>query len=89
MLAENLQHVREQRDAGAEQDQADDIETMHAALAKIGQVKIDQHQAGEANGKVDEKDDAPREVSDDEAAGDGPEHGADEAGDGNEGHGLD
>ena len=46
-------------------------------------------QADEADGNVDKKDDAPVEIVDDEAAGDGSEHGADESGDGDRGHGSD
>ena len=86
MLAEYLQDVGEQSDAGAEQNQPDHVEGMSAALTVVGQMEIHQNQAGEADGKVDEEDDSPVEVGDDKTAGDGPEHGADQAGDGDEGH---
>ena len=45
VLAEDFEHIGEQRDAGAEEDQADDVERMRLVFAVVGQVQIDQDQA--------------------------------------------
>jgi hypothetical protein len=37
MVAEHLQHVGQQRDARAEQDEADDVERVALVLAIVGQ----------------------------------------------------
>ena len=89
MFAEDFEHIGEQRDAGAEEDEADDIEGMACLFAVVGQMEIDHDEADEADGDIEEEDDAPVEVADDEAAGDGAEHGRDERGDGDEAHGAD
>ena len=44
VLAEHFEHVRQQRDAGAEQDQADDVERMRLGLAIVGQMAINEIQ---------------------------------------------
>jgi len=75
VLTKNFENVREQGDAGAEQHQADKIERMHMLFAKVGQMQIDHHQAQQADGNIQEKDDAPVSVADNQAAGDGAEHG--------------
>ena len=41
MFAEHLQHIRQQRDAGAEQDEADNIERIRF-FAVVRQMQIDQ-----------------------------------------------
>src|SRR5258706_10566070 len=48
-----------------------------------------QHQAAQADGYVDEEYDAPMKISDDQAAQDRPEHGADQTRHGDEAHGAD
>ncbi len=88
MFAEDLQHIGQQRDAGAKENEADEIERIRF-FAVIGQMQIDQDQAGEADGKIHEEDDPPVKVSDDEAAGDRSEHWADQTRDGDEAHGAD
>src|ERR1700686_4785931 len=88
MLAEYLQHVRQQRNAGAKQDQADRIERI-GLFAIVRQMQIDQTQPDEPDWEVDEKDDSPMKISDDQAPGYGPEHGTDQAWDGDEAHGAD
>ena len=55
----------------------------------VGQVEVDHDEAGDADGDVEKEDDAPMEVVDDEAAGDGAEHGGDERGNGDEAHDAD
>ena len=49
---------------------------------------IDEIEADETDRNVDEKNEAPVEIADDEAAGDRAEHRSDEAGDGDETHGA-
>ena len=66
-----------------------DIQRMGMLLAVIRQMQIDHVQADQADRDVHEEDDAPVKVADDQAAGDGSEHGADQAGDGDEAHGAD
>jgi len=87
VFAEDFEDVGEQGDAGAEEDEADDVEGM-GFFAVVGKVEVDEDQADEADGDVEEEDDAPVEVVDDEAAGHGAEHGCDEGGDGDEAHGA-
>src|SRR5579863_984374 len=88
MFAEYLQHVRKQRDAGAKEDEADYIERI-GFLAVIRQMPVDHVKTGEANRQIHEKDDAPVQIPDDQAAGDGSEHRADQPRDGDEAHGAD
>ena len=49
---------------------------------------VNEDETNEADGDVEEEDDAPVEVADDEAAGDGAEHGRDQGWDGDEAHGA-
>src|ERR1700726_1302626 len=76
MFAEYLEHIRKKADSGAEKNQAGDIERV-GAFAVVGEMQVDQDQADEANRNIHEEDKAPVEVSDDQAAGNGSEHGAD------------
>jgi hypothetical protein len=89
VFAEDFEHIGQQRDAGAEEDEADGVERMGLLFAVVGQMQVDHDQADEADGNVEEEDDAPVEVADDEASGDGAEHGSDQRGDGDEAHGAD
>ena len=66
----------------------DDIQRI-GLLAIVRQMQIDHPQTDEADRNVDEKNDAPVKIADDQAAGDGPEHGADQARDRDEAHGAD
>src|ERR1700686_965628 len=50
---------------------------------------MDQYQAAQADGYVDEEYDAPVKISDDQAAEERPEHGADQTRHGDEAHGAD
>ena len=86
VLAEDFEDVGKQRDSGAEEDEADDVERIGALFAIVGQVAIDEVETDEADRNVDEKNEAPVEIADDKAAGDGAEHRADQAGDGDEAH---
>ena len=52
----------------------------------VGQVEIDHNQPDNANGNVQEEDDAPMEVTDDQAARNGPEHGRNQGGNRDEAH---
>ena len=79
VLAEDFKHIGEQRDAGAEEDEADGVEGM-GLFAVVGQVEVDQDEAEEADGDVEEEDDAPVQVVDDKAAGEGPSMGPIRAG---------
>ena len=66
VFAEHFQHIGQQRDAGAKQDEADNIERI-GFFAIVRQMQIDQEQADQADRKVHEKDDPPVEISDDQA----------------------
>src|SRR5260370_7287324 len=55
----------------------------------MGEMPVEQYQAAQADGYGDEEDDAPMKISDDQAAEDRPEHGADQARHGDEAHGAD
>src|SRR5439155_22187316 len=85
----HFQHIRQQRDTAAEQDESDDIERMGVLLSIVREMPMDQIQTEQANRQVDEKDDSPMKVPNNETAGDGPEHGANQTGYGNEAHGAD
>src|ERR1700685_1597851 len=87
MFSEHLEHVGKQGDARAEEDEPNCVEGM-CLLAIVGQMEIDHNQPDQADRDVEEKDDAPVEIADDQTAGDGSEHGSDEGGDGDEAHGA-
>src|ERR1700722_10910987 len=74
MLAEYLQHIRQQCDTGAEEDQSHGIQRMGIILAKIRQVQVDEDQTCESDRDVEEENEAPVQITHDEASGDGPEH---------------
>jgi len=65
MLAEYLQHIRQQPDPGPEEDEANDIERRGLLFAVIGQMQVYHQQAGNPNRDVHEKDESPVKVSDD------------------------
>ena len=89
VFAEHFEHVRKERDAGAEENEADDVERAGVFFAVVREMPIDQVQAQKANGEIDEEDDAPVKIADNEAADQRTEHGANQTGDGDEGHGPD
>src|ERR1035441_3188360 len=88
MFTEYLQYIRQQRDAGAKEDEAYGIERI-GLFAVVRQMQIDHAQTDEADRKVHEKDDSPMKISDDQAAGDGSEHGTNQSWDSYEAHGAD
>ncbi len=88
VLAEHLEHIRQQRDAGTEQDEADNVRRMSTTFAVVREIAVHQIQADEADRNVDKKDHAPVEMSDDQAADDGPEHRTDQTGYRDEAHGA-
>ena len=45
VFAEDLEHVRQQRNARPEQHQSDKVQRMHMLFAEVRQVQIDHHQA--------------------------------------------
>jgi hypothetical protein len=87
VLAEDLQHIGQQGDTGAEEDQPDGIERM-CLFPVVGQMQIHQNQADQTDGNVEEEDHPPVKIGDDQTAGDGPEHGSDQGRYGNETHGA-
>src|SRR5439155_4214422 len=89
VLTEYFQHVGQQRDAAAEQDESDGIERVGVFFSIVREMSINQIQPEQANRQVDEKDDSPMKVPNDQTAGDGPEHRANQTGYGNEAHGAD
>jgi len=62
------------------------VDGFNVFVAIVGKMEIDQDQACESDRDVEEKDIAPMQVTDDEAAGDGPQHGRHQGGDGDEAH---
>ena len=86
VLAEDLEDVGEEADAAAEEDASEDVQPGHAFGAVVREAAHDEGEAEEADRDVDEEDDPPVEVADDEAAGDGPEHRPDERRDRHERH---
>lgn len=88
MLAEDFEHVREQRDSGAEENEADEVERMGVWLAEVGKVDVDEDEASDADGDVEEEDISPVKVVNDEAPHHRAEHGRDESGNGDEAHGA-
>jgi hypothetical protein len=71
MIAEYLQDIGQQGDAGAEQDESDNIERMRVVFTVIRQMQIHENQTDEPDGNIEEEDDAPMKIADDQAAGDG------------------
>src|ERR1017187_1653517 len=89
MFAEDLQYIRQQSDAGAEENESDDIKRVGLLFAVVGQMQMDEDQACEADGDIEEEDEAPVQIADDEASGDGSEHRSYQGRDGDEAHGAD
>ena len=58
-------------------------------LAVVRQMQIDHQQTDQADRNIHEKDESPVKVSDDQAAGNRPEHRANQSGNGDEAHGAD
>jgi len=54
MVAEYLQHIRQQSDAGAEQHQSDNVERFGALFAIVGQMQIDQNKTGDSDRQIHE-----------------------------------
>ena len=52
VLAEYLQHIRQQRHAGTEQNEPDNVERLGIFFAIIRQMQIDQNEAGDADWKI-------------------------------------
>ncbi len=88
MLAKYLQHIRKQRNAGPEKDQPGHIKSVRL-FAIVRQVQVDQNQTGQSNRNIQEEDNSPVKISDDQPARDWPEHRANQRGNGNEAHRAD
>jgi len=65
VFAENLEHIGKQRDAGAEKDEAYEIERRGLFLAIVGQMEIDHQQPCYADGNVYEENVSPIEIAKD------------------------
>ena len=74
MFAEDFQHVRQQPDAGAEENESDHVKRMGVLFAVVGQMQIDEDQTCKANWNVEEEDEPPVKVPNDETSGDRSEH---------------
>ena len=74
MFAEDLQNIGKQRDARAEEDEANMIEGMGVLFAKVRKMKIDENQPNHANRDIEEEDDTPVKVANDQSSGDRPQH---------------
>src|ERR1700722_9612921 len=79
MLAENLQHVRQQRDSRTKQNEPDNIQRLGISLAVVRQVYINHQQTDQANRNVHEKNESPVQVTDDQPTGNGSQHGTDQS----------
>src|SRR5579872_3972016 len=89
MIAEYLQHIRQQSDAGTEENEANDVERLRVLCAIVRQMQMDQCQTDYSDRQVHEKYEPPVEVSDDETANDRSQHWADQARNGDKAHGAD
>ncbi len=89
MLAEHLEDVGQERDPAAEEGQPHVVELLDALDAIVGQVPVDQEQAGQAERDIEKEDQPPVEVPDDQPAGQRTQHRSDERGDRHEGHRAD
>src|ERR1700676_1854117 len=88
MFAENLQHVRQQRDSGTKQNEPDNIERLGIFLAVVGQMQIHHQQTDEPYRNVHEKNKSPVQVANDQSAGNWSQHGTNQSGNRHEAHGL-
>ena len=86
MFAKHFQHICQQPDAQAEQNQSAEIERRRIFLPVIGQMAIDKIKTKQADRQVDEKNQPPMKITDDESAGDRAEHRADQTGNRHEAH---
>ena len=89
MLAKDFEDIREQRDAGAEKNQANDIKRIGVLFAIVWQMAVDEIQADQADRDVYEEDQSPVKIRDDQAASDRTQHRADQPGNRDETHGAD
>ena len=55
MLTEYLQYIRQQRHAGAEENEPDNVERLRILFAIVRQMEIDQKQAGNSDWKIHKK----------------------------------
>ena len=86
-LAEHFQHVREDRDPRAEQNEPDDVERIAVLGTEIREMPVHHVQAKEPDGQVHEEDRSPVQKADDQATGERPKHRTDQTGDRDEAHG--
>ncbi len=89
MLAEDLEHVRQQPDPRPEQNQTRQVEPVGALGPIVGQIAIDEIETQKPDRQVDEEDHPPVEVTDDQTAGQRPEQRPDQTRDGDEAHRAD
>ena len=81
VLAEDLEDVGEEGDPRAEEDEADEVERVGLLRVIVGEVAVDEVQAGDPDREIHEEDHPPGEVLDDEAAGQRAQHRPDQRGD--------
>jgi len=60
VLAEDLEHIRQQCDAGTEENKAGNIDWLRSLLPIIRQIQMDQNQAGDPNWQIHKEYEAPR-----------------------------
>src|SRR6185295_4686404 len=65
VLAEDLEDVGEDGDAGAEEDEAGEVDGLATGGAEVGHVQVGHDEAEQADGDIDEEDGAPVEPGDD------------------------
>src|SRR5665213_760372 len=86
MFAENLQDVREQGYATAEQHEADPIKWVASLGAVVRKIAQHEKKSGHANRKIDKENHAPGEIVDNETANHWAEHGPNECRNGHKAH---
>src|SRR5580704_10783307 len=89
VLTKNLKRIRQQRDAGAKENESDNIERDGLFFAIVGHMQIDHQQAQEPNRNIHEENESPMQVSDNEASRNRSQHRTNQSGDGHEAHGAD
>src|ERR1700710_1569181 len=88
MFPEYLQDIGKECNSRPKQYESNDIERMRRLFTIIWQVQIHQNQADNSHRNIQEKDRAPVEIIDDNAAGHGTQHRTNQPWDSYKAHGA-
>ncbi|CAL4868977.1 hypothetical protein MMA231_03267 [Asticcacaulis sp. MM231] len=88
MFTEDFQHIGQERHARTEQDEAQHIQRTRGFFAVVRHVETDEQKAQDADRNIDEEDDPPVQVVNDQAADQRPQHRRYQGGHGDEAHGA-